>query len=134
MLKLPTLSKLPKYKRFEIVTRFYNPEKEEFETRVRMAEQRLEAENQAKENEKQLSREERIKYALRRQRKHQPQGIAQLFDSTFLLRIGIMLFVTFGLWAYVMYGEEIIKWIDGNWAIYGIVILGLFVISKVIKR
>ena len=134
MLKLPTLSKLPQHKRFEIVTRFYNPEKEEFKNRVRMAEERLDAESKTREEEKQLSREERIRYSLRQQRKHQPRGLKSFLDFSFLLHIGLIFGITFSLWAFVMYSEEIFKWVNGNWAMYGIVILGLFVVSKLLKR
>lgn len=136
MLKLPTLSKLPKHRRFDIVTRFYNPEKEDLQQRIRLAEENLKAQEKEKpkEDENQLSREERIKYALRTQRKHHQKGFKDVFDYTAIIRLGLMVFITFGLWAFVMYGEEILNFFDKNWAVYGLVILGLFVISKLLKK
>ncbi len=134
MLKLPTLSKLPKYKRFEIVTRFYNPEKEDLQSRVRMAEIRLDEAEKAKTEDNPLARQDRMKYALRQQRKHQKQGIKEMFSPVFLIRFAIMLVVTVGLGSFLLYGEEIMTFLDRNWAFYLAVILGLFIVSKVLKR
>ena len=90
MFKLPTLTKLPQYKRFEYQPRYYDPVKEMVEEKIAAVKNQLEAEKQGNYDHAQ-----RIKSSFRKRSRHERQ------KTDFSQSLFVLVFVAFfGLYFY----------------------------------
>jgi hypothetical protein len=109
------LVKLPKPKRFDFPTRYYDAEKEEFEQRVKEIQAQVDAEkNGGKVSDYDVNGyASRISGAFRNSRRH-AQRSGGVFSNAMVMRLIIMGILGTLLYAYLEFGDRIEQAIQGS--------------------
>ncbi|MCU0445572.1 MAG: hypothetical protein MUE85_11715 [Microscillaceae bacterium] len=109
------LVKLPKPKRFDFPTRYYNAEKEEFEQRVKDIQSQVDAEK----NGGKLSDYAQSGYASRisgafRDNRRRAKGTGGLFSNALVMRLVIMGILGTLMYAYLEFGDRLEQALQGS--------------------
>lgn len=131
-MRLPSMIKTPRHKKFDFQPRYYNPEKEEFESRKRMIEAQVEAEMTGKKmDDEQYAY--RISQAFRTTRQR-PKMIFDFSSSTAFIRLIIIFCLLFFGYIWLEYGDQIYPILQSRNVQAMLAILAIYIIFRLFRR
>ena len=128
-------NKLPRTKRFSYEPRYYDPEKEAREQRIKEVEARIKAENGELYESKEVYAS-RISHAFKTGRQR-PKGLFNFSSQTAFLRLIIISFLVLTSYLYLEYGErlgDILSYIrQGNTKYTILGLIGVYIAFKILR-
>jgi hypothetical protein len=140
MFKIPSLVRLPKYKTFNYLPRYYNPDVEEI--RERLAQKRaLRGENiedNNEENDQESQRRTRVLASFKEARRSKELTDLKGNKKSSLIRIGILSFFFLGFYIWWEFGDKLTDLlIEGNSKlvipIILVTIFGMIILKNILK-